>query len=293
MDATLANVGEKLQVGQYPADYNPASKILPKLVPGTAVLNGPTYMGLRAQQGVPTATCMIGPPLPLSAIPGCSLEVTGLTNLLGNTNQIGIFTCEGLSIFNDVNIKNSVSLKNGVDLKNALNLGNALSIDNANAIVQGNLQVNGLIKGAIFTGKALGNKSFDIPHPTLPKTHRLRYVCLEGPESGVYIRGKLQNSNIIELPGYWRDLVHLDTITIHLSPVGIWQELYYEKVEWGTRIVVKNNLGGEVNCDYIIYAERKTVDKLQPEYKGTSPADYPGDNTEYSIAGWDYDRRGR
>ena len=28
-----------------------------------------------------------------------------------------------------------------------------------------------------------------------------------------------------------------------------------------------------------------------PEYRGYTPDDYPGDNSEYSIVGWDYDKR--
>ena len=32
-------------------------------------------------------------------------------------------------------------------------------------------------------------------------------------------------------------------------------------------------------------------DKLQPEYEGVTPEDYPGCNDEYSLAGWNYDRR--
>lgn len=282
MDSTVLNAGERLQVGQVPIDGYPLRK---PNVPGTSVLNGPVYIG--AVKPIPTATCMIGSAFPGSAIPGVSLEVTGVTNLLGNTNQFGIFTAQGLSIFQDVNIKNSLSVKNGIDLKNSLSVGNR------ETVLNGNLIVNGVITASLPIVGTLANKSFDIPHPSSPTTHRLRYVCLEGPESGVYIRGKLENSNVIELPNYWRDLVHLESMTVHLSPVGIWQELYYEKIEWGTRIIVKNNLGGSVNCDYIIHAERKTKDKLQPEYKGTSPLDYPGNNEEYSIAGWDYDRRNK
>ena len=43
-------------------------------------------------------------------------------------------------------------------------------------------------------------KSFDIEHPTKGKGWRLRYVCLEGPEAAVYYRGRLKESNVINLP---------------------------------------------------------------------------------------------
>ena len=47
-------------------------------------------------------------------------------------------------------------------------------------------------------------KPFDIPHPT-KKGYRLRHVCLEGPESGVYYRGRLTGKNVIELPNTGED----------------------------------------------------------------------------------------
>lgn len=127
-------------------------------------------------------------------------------------------------------------------------------------------------------------KSFDIPHPT-KKNHRLRYICLEGPGADVYIRGKLEDNNVIELPDYWSGLVDAETITVNLTPVGCHQELFVEKIEWGSRIIIKNNAGGPIKCHYTIYGERKDVSKNIPEYEGLTPNDYPGDNDEYVING--------
>lgn len=127
-------------------------------------------------------------------------------------------------------------------------------------------------------------KSFDIPHPT-KKNHRLRYICLEGPGAEVYFRGKLKDGNVIEVPDYWRNLVDPESITVNLTPVGCHQELFVEKIEWGSRIIVKNNAGGPINCHYTVYAERNDVEKNIPEYEGLTPADYPGDNDNYVING--------
>lgn len=127
-------------------------------------------------------------------------------------------------------------------------------------------------------------KSFDIVHPTKPG-YRLRYICLEGPEAEVYIRGKLVDSNVIQLPEYWKELVDLETIGVTLTPIGIYQELFVEKIEWGTRIIVKNNASGPINCSYVVYGERKDVSKNISEYLGTTPEDYPGDNAGYVING--------
>jgi len=107
-------------------------------------------------------------------------------------------------------------------------------------------------------------KNFDIPHPT-KDGYRLRHSVLEGPEAGVYIRGKVTGEGIIELPDYWTGLVHEDSISVQLTPIGspcvhyvISQNI--SQVEIGCQC-------GEVNAYYNIYAERKDVDKVKLEYR--------------------------
>ena len=108
---------------------------------------------------------------------------------------------------------------------------------------------------------------------------------MEGPSAEVYMRGKLKDSNIIELPEYWRNLVDAESIGVTLTPIGHYQELFVEKIEWGTKIIVKNNSGAAINCNFVVFAERKDTSKNIPEYEGLTPADYPGDNREYVING--------
>ena len=69
------------------------------------------------------------------------------------------------------------------------------------------------------SGRSSGAKPFDMPHPS-KDGYRLRYVCVEGPENGVYFRGKLDGTNTIEIPEYWKELVNHDTITVQLTPYG-------------------------------------------------------------------------
>lgn len=131
-------------------------------------------------------------------------------------------------------------------------------------------------------GIAVSKKPFDILHPT-KEGHRLRYVSLEGPSAEVYVRGKLKDSNTIELPDYWKGLVDPESITVTLTPIGTFQELFYEEVEWCSTIKVVNAAGGPINCSYTVFAERKDTSKNVPEYKGLTPLDYPGDNDEYRL----------
>jgi predicted secreted protein len=115
------------------------------------------------------------------------------------------------------------------------------------------LEVNGAF--------AATTKSFLIPHPTKPDM-QLRYGSLEGPENGVYVRGRLKDNNVIKLPDYWTGLVDEDTITVNLTAIGKSQDLWVEDVV-DNKVIV----GGEnINCFYTVFAERKDVDKLVVEF---------------------------
>ena len=124
-------------------------------------------------------------------------------------------------------------------------------------------------------------KDFDIPHPT-KENHRLRHVCLEGPESAVYVRGRLTNNNVIELPDYWRGLVDPESITVSLTQIGSSQDLIVERIEWGSRVVVRSGTASNIDCYYLIHGERKDGEKLIVEYEGDKISDYPGDNRLYT-----------
>jgi hypothetical protein len=108
---------------------------------------------------------------------------------------------------------------------------------------------------------AATTKSFLINHPT-KEGMKLRYASLEGPENGVYVRGRLKDSNVIELPDYWTGLVDADTITVNLTAIGKSQDLWVEDIVDNTIVI-----GGEnVNCFYTVFAERKDVEKLEVEF---------------------------
>ena len=127
----------------------------------------------------------------------------------------------------------------------------------------------------INLAKTLPAKPFDIPHPT-KEGHRLRHVCLEGPEIGVYYRGKMDGTTIINLPAYWEGLIDPETISVNLTPIGSYQELFVKKIAWGKQIIVQNAAGGPINCYYTVFAERNDLDPLVVEYEGETPQDYPG-----------------
>ena len=154
------------------------------------------------------------------------------------------------------------------------------------------LQINGTAYGN-FQGtiNVQSWKGFDIKHPNKPN-HRLRHICLEGPEAGVYCRGRLTNSNVIDVPDYWVGLIDPETITVSLTQIGYSQDLIIEKIEWGKKIIVKSGNGSNIDCYYTIQAARIDGEPLIVEYEGTTPAEYPGSDAQYSISGYNYDVRG-
>ena len=95
----------------------------------------------------------------------------------------------------------------------------------------------------------------------------------------------MKDENTIDLPDYWKGLVDPESITVSLTPIGTFQELFYEEVEWCSTIKVVNASGGPINCSYTVFAERKDTERNIPEYQGLTPDDYPGDNGEYTING--------
>jgi hypothetical protein len=117
-------------------------------------------------------------------------------------------------------------------------------------------------------------KPFDMVHPSLGKGHRLRYACIEGPEVGVYFRGRVTNKTEIELPWYWKDLVHTRSISVQLQPIGSHQDIIVKRWD-AQKIYLQSKSGVPIDCFYHVYAERKDVNALVVEYDGNEWSDYP------------------
>ena len=103
------------------------------------------------------------------------------------------------------------------------------------------------------------SKSFNIVHPLDP-TKRLTYGSLEGPEYGVYFRGKL-NGYVIELPDYWSALVDENSITVNLTPYDRYQNIFVERVE-NNKVYINTDNGNIPMCYYIVYGQRKDIPKI-------------------------------
>ena len=102
----------------------------------------------------------------------------------------------------------------------------------------------------------------------------------------------MTGKNVIDLPDYWNGLVDPETITVTLTQIGTSQDLIVDRIDWGQKVYIKSGSAVAIDCYYVIQAARIDGEPLIVEYEGDTPAEYPGDDKQFSISGYDYDARG-
>ena len=108
---------------------------------------------------------------------------------------------------------------------------------------------------------AASSKSFLIDHPT-KKDAKLQYASLEGPENGVYVRGRV-TENVIELPDHWTGLIDEESITVQLTAKGHPQPNMFVSSIVNNKVYISSDV--DIDAFYNVYAERKDIDKLEVE----------------------------
>ena len=150
------------------------------------------------------------------------------------------------------------------EITNNLTMGGAIS-GGTNISCSGNVSAN--------TG-SFSVKPFNIPHPSPDKEGmRLVHACLEGPENGVYFRGRVTNKKEILLPPYWKDLVDWTTITVNLTPIGSHQSVIVKRFD-EDKIYLQSNGGMPIDCFYHVYGTRKDIAPLPVEMEKDEPWPY-------------------
>jgi len=91
--------------------------------------------------------------------------------------------------------------------------------------------------------------------------YNLRHGSLEGPENGVYFRGKTTASYIMT-PLEWEWLVDYDTVTVILTS-NCGDDIYVKEIN-STMITIGGN-----TCEYsyVVYGERKDIDRMNIEIR--------------------------
>ena len=269
-------VGKQLIVGN--GTYYDALGLGGKAIRGSAYIEGPFLVGDAKSFGEVVATTMIARDVnEESNNPPRSLHVRGDIKTEGDGANAAHVLISGTSNADALVVEGNQTINSG-DLHDSHLRANTFA---------------GLVgTGGAFSGSSInvqGWKGFDIVHPS-KKGHRLRHICLEGPEGGVYIRGKVKNDKVILLPDYWKDLVDINSITVQLQPIGAHQDIIVKRWD-AEKVELQSKPGIPIHCFYHIFAERIDGEQLVVEYEGETPDEYPGNNSQYSIAGYHYDTR--
>ena len=215
--------------------------------------------------GITSATNLTSQSLVVSGI--STLGITSTTNLTSQSLVVsGIST---LGITSTTNLTSQSLVVSGISTftNGPILVGTATSTGTASQPLQvtGGAYVSGSVgigtaspqyKLHVVGSFAATTKSFVIPHPTKPN-YKLQHGSLEGPENGVYIRGRT-TENIIELPEYWTELVDNDSITVNLTPIGN-KHIWIEEIN-NNKVYIDSN--SDIDCFYTVFAERKDVEKL-------------------------------
>jgi hypothetical protein len=261
----------RLQADKLIVGTNDVSYVPPDTSPnGTAVLNGPVYIGK----------------------PSSSPEYEGVLNVASNgASQNSLDPQPAYNSTLAIKADGNLTVAGDDKTANALLISGGSSVDTIRVV--GDMHVTGSVdcgnKGrlaaAFAVARALPPKSFDIEHPTKGKGWRLRYVCLEGPEAAVYYRGRLKESNVINLPEHWKGLVHEDSITVQLQPIGRQQNLVIQEFNNEFIVIAEDSTNTDlitdlstIDCFYHVYGERKDVNPVLVEYEGNDRYDYPDPN---------------
>ena len=254
---------DKLVVGSNDVSHSEGKDQSPT---GTAVFNGPVYVGKTGAspnyEAVLNITSNSAQQLPGDQQPACSASLAMKSD--GNVVITG-------------DSKTSKALKVNGDTET---IGDAHVTGNVST--GGDLSVGG--HASWSSSIVATTKLFDIEHPS-KDNYRLRHACLEGSEHAVYYRGRLKESNVIHLPYYWKDLVHEDSITVQLQPIGSNQNLVIQEFNNEFIVIAEDSTNTDlitdlstIDCFYHVYGERKDINPLIVEYEGNSWEDYPDPN---------------
>ena len=270
-----ANFGGQVKVG---TGIVPAIKEGANKINGSMFAEGPIVFGGPTEFPDNKATLMVGRTknIDKDCTPADrSLFVRGNTFLQGDDGTPYAVNQTGNSL-----------ITGNKQTPNALKVSGGQSVDTL--FVDGDVFVTGSIdclsKGRLEARHVVADgkpKPFDIPHPSRDN-YRLRYACIEGPEVGVYIRGRVKNQEVIVLPSYWKNLVYEESITVQLQPIGAHQDIIIKR--WDDEKIYLQSRGGmPISCFYHVYAERKDINPLIVEYQGQECFDYPDPNYKPGV----------
>lgn len=213
-------------------------------VGGNAGVGGNLQVGGRLQLGVSSwalGTLLDGPDLVLGTVEPPDLSKLKLTVMEFEQATGDVRVNENLEVGRDLRVLGYTDLG---DLR-------ARDAEFDYVMVNRDLEVKGV-------------KFFVQPHPTDP-TKEITYASLEGPEVGTYLRGEAQLANgeaVIDLPEHFALVTSEEGLTVQLTPVGGWLQLYVVELS-PARLVVREAQGKNGRFYYLVQGVRKGYEGFQ------------------------------
>ena len=192
-----------------------------------------TVMTINSMGNVGIGTDAVDTPLVVHS------DIAGDT-ILGLANGLGAAAVVGRSQRGGAGVYGWSTEQTGVNIGVA---GQTLSPDGYGVFSHGDFGANGA-------------KFFVQPHPEDP-SKEIRFVCLEGNESGTYFRGStrlVDGRAYIDVPEEFRLVSELDGLTVQVTAMGPNAGLWVESKGLDSIVVVGN---GNVEFDYFVNGIRR------------------------------------
>ena len=187
-----------------------------------------------------------------SVSPGFSKEIAGMESLIAGTEYAGYNVALNQYLANLSGSTGTLTTGSFTGSFTGSNFSTDFTFEGDTLNVLGDVFVQGTLDAS--------TKNFKIDHPT-KEGYYLVHSSLEGPERGIYIRGKLKNNNTITLPDYWNKLTNEEDITVQLTPINS-SCVHYVKSISKEQIEVGCDCG-EPHCYYMVHAERNNEGKFE------------------------------
>ena len=202
----------------------------------------------------------------LGANTNSSTDTAGVLGYTGNRSNGAFFYPAGVR----GEVGPGITGTGVLGLSTYLGVAGAYLDSNGNQLNYGDL---GTVNYAVYAHGdigASGVKYFVDPHPT-DASKVIRYVALEGPEAGTYVRGKgkfVDGHATISLPETFRTETEEGSLTVNITPLG-------HIADVGTASVVSATLDGIVaeatrdsEFSYVVFGVRKGYAQYEPVVTG-------------------------
>lgn len=112
-----------------------------------------------------------------------------------------------------------------------------------------------------------GAKHFSVIDPE-DSDRAIYYAALEGPEAGTYYRGNARTVDgeaVVELPAHFAKVTEAEGVTVQLTPLGGWSQLYVAEMS-PERLVVRDAEGRDgIEFSFLVQGVRKGYAGYQVE----------------------------